>query len=77
MNALHRAIKRIQAERGCTYRQAWCWAQLDALAGIQMVIHRDQAQPQPGYHIDHDAWLKRAARATEALLELLNSSHLH
>ncbi len=77
MNGLQRAIKRIQAERGCTYRQAWCWAQLDALAGIQLVIQRDQAEPQPGYHIDHDAWLERGSRASEAVLELLNSSHLH
>ncbi len=76
MNALHRAIRRIQGERGCTYRQAWCWAQLDALAGIQLVIHRDQAQPQPGYHIDHDAWVERGSRAADGGLSVLNASHL-
>ncbi len=77
MNALHRAIKRIQAERGCTYRQAWCWAQLDALAGIQLVIQRDLAQDTPDYDIDHDAWLERGSRASDAVLSVLNGSHLH
>ncbi len=77
MNGLQRAIKRIQAERGCTYRQAWCWAQLDALAGIQMVIQRDQAQDAPDYDIDHLAWLERGSRAADAVLAVLNGSHLH
>ncbi len=77
MNALQRAIKRIQAERGCTYRQAWCWAQLDALAGIQMVIHRDLALDTPHYDIDHLAWLERGSRASDAVLSVLNASHLH
>ena len=77
MNALQRAIKRIQDERGCTYRQAWCWAQLDALAGIQCAIHRDMAQDCPGYDIDHSAWLERGSRAADAVLTVLNASHLH
>ena len=77
MNGLQRAIRRIQAERGCTYRQAWCWAQLDALAGIQTVIHRDMSQDCPGYDIDHLAWLERGSRAADAVLTVLNSSHLH
>jgi hypothetical protein len=77
LTGLQRAIKRIQAERGCTYRQAWCWAQLDALAGIQLVIHRDMSQDAPEYDIDHDAWLERGSRAADAVLEVLNSSHLH
>ena len=77
MNALHRAIKRIQAERRCTYRQAWCWAQLDALAGIQLVIQRDLAQDTPHYDIDHLAWLERGSRASDAVLSVLNGSHLH
>lgn len=77
MTDLHRAIKRIQAERGCTYRQAWCWAQLDALAGIRMVIQRDMAQDAPEYDIDHSEWLERGSRAADAVLTVLNTSHLH
>ena len=77
MTPLQRAIRRTQAERGCTYQQAWCWAQLDALAAIQCVIHRDLAQDCPAYDIDHLAWLERGSRAADAVLTVLNTSHLH
>ena len=77
MSPLHRAIKRIQAERGCTYRQAWCWAQLDAIARLKCVLERDRQDPVPAYDIDHAAWIARGARAAEAVLNVLNSSHLH
>jgi len=64
-----------QQDRGCSFRQAWCWVQLDAVTSMDFVLRLDADQDQPTYEIDHEAWIGRCNRAAAALLALLESTH--
>ncbi len=61
-----------QRERGCSYRQAWCWVQLNAVTSMDFVLRVDADRDEPTYEIDHEAWIDRCNRAAAALLALLD-----
>ena len=80
MNNARQFLARVhdeQRQRDCSYQEAWCWVQLDAVTKMDFVLRIDLQRPDPLYEIDHAAWRNRARQAAEALLGILDRVRLH